>query len=127
MFSSIDFRALHSSLKYIFISDAPTTRDLIEEALSERVRVIAVPASRLDPVFFDLRTGLAGELLQKCANYNFILAVLGDVQQYVEASKAFRDLVVEANRGRSVWFLADRAALEAQLASTAGARPSPTA
>ena len=103
------------------VRDASGVRDLIEEALSERARVIAVPVSRLGDAFFDLRTGLAGELLQKCANYRVTLAVIGDVSKFVDASAAFRDLVVEANRSPSVWFLADLPALETKVAATAQA------
>src|SRR4051794_37197858 len=80
--------------------------DLIGAALY-RAEVVAVPVRRLDERFFVLRTGLAGEIMQKFANYRIRLAVVGDVSAHVAASTALRDLVVEANRGEQVWFVAD--------------------
>lgn len=52
--------------------------------------------------FFDLSTGLAGEILQKCSNYGFRLALVGDFKAYPsESLKAFNR---ECNRGRHVYF-----------------------
>ena len=76
---------------------------------------IAVPAARLDPSFFDLRSGLAGAVTQKFANYRVRLAIVGDISVHVDASPALRDYVRECNRGRQVWFVADRGELRARL------------
>ena len=88
--------------------------DLIASAFG-RADILAVPVSRLDPSFFDLRSGLAGTVLQKFVNYRMHLAVLGDITAYTTKSTAFRDLVVESNRGRHAWFVADLAALDPHL------------
>jgi hypothetical protein len=42
--------------------------------------------------------------------------ILGDVAAQVAASKSLADFVRESNRGTTVWFVADMAALEAKLA-----------
>ena len=97
--------------------NASGARDLIEEAMNQRASVIVVPAGRLDVSFFRLRSGLAGEVLQKVANYGFTFVVVGDISTHIAASDAFRDFVVESNRGRSVFFLPDVAALKERLAS----------
>ena len=68
---------------------------------------IAVPVERLDPAFFDLRSGLAGDIVQACANYRIGLAVVGDVSDRVAASEALAAFVRESNRGQSIWFVAD--------------------
>ncbi|MFI2300960.1 DUF4180 domain-containing protein [Actinacidiphila glaucinigra] len=88
--------------------------DVIGSAF-QRAEVVAVPAGRLDERFFALRTGLAGEILQKFANYRIRLAVVGDVSAYTTASAAFRDLVRECNRGDRTWFVDDLEALDARL------------
>jgi hypothetical protein len=90
-------------------------RDLIEYAMNEQATIVAVPAHRLDPAFFELRTGMAGELLQKMVNYRLKFAVLGDISEHVAASDALRDFVVECNRGRDVFFEPDLEALENRL------------
>jgi hypothetical protein len=68
---------------------------------------IAVPVARLDPAFFDLSSGLAGDIVQKFANYRQRLAVVGDISDALAESGALRDFVRESNRGRQLWFVAD--------------------
>jgi hypothetical protein len=101
------------------IRDASGGRDLIEAALNERATVVAVPVERLDASFFELRSGLAGEILQKCVNYHLKIAIVGDVSDYVAASGALRDFVVECERGRDVFFVADLPALDERLTAPA--------
>ena len=88
--------------------------DVIGAAFS-RVEVVAVPAHRFDERFFDLRTGLAGEVMQKFVNYRLRLAVVGDISGHVADSTALRDLVYESNRGRHIWFVADLGELDTHL------------
>ena len=56
----------------------------------------------LDENFFDLKTGFAGEILQKFSNYNFKLAIIGDFSKYT--SKSLKDFIYECNNGRLVFF-----------------------
>ena len=72
---------------------------------------IALPTARLDPSFFDLRSGVAGEFVQRFVNHRARLAVVGDITAAVEASTALRDFVRESNRGAQLWFVADEAEL----------------
>ncbi|WP_261664046.1 DUF4180 domain-containing protein [Deinococcus sp. Marseille-Q6407] len=52
----------------------------------------------LPPAFFDLSSGLAGELLQKFSNYQLrVAAVLPDVAP----GERFREFMAETNRGRT--------------------------
>ena len=90
--------------------------DLIGELFGSDARIVAVPLSRLGPDFPRLSSGVAGHVLQKLVNYHFQIAVLGDLTAAAEASPALRDFIYESNRGQTVWFVADLAALEAKLA-----------
>ncbi|MGX7131006.1 MULTISPECIES: DUF4180 domain-containing protein [Enterococcus] len=54
--------------------------------------------------FFDLRTKLAGEILQKFAQYAIRLAIVGDFSSYT--SKALKDFIYECNQGTQVFFVA---------------------
>lgn len=78
--------------------------DLIGEAMGAGATLLAIPKNRLSETFFDLRSGLAGELAQKCVNYRIRLVVLGDIESEVAGSAALRDFVREANRGRQIRF-----------------------
>jgi hypothetical protein len=57
----------------------------------------------ITPDFFDLKTGIAGELLQKFATYRVRLAIVGDFARY--DSKSLRDFVFESNKGRQINFV----------------------
>jgi hypothetical protein len=89
--------------------------NVIGSALSEGANLVILPIDRLDPAFFQLRTGLVGEILQKFVNYQIRVAILGDVAHLTAESTALRDFVRECNRGSNVWILADRQALEQRL------------
>lgn len=68
-------------------------------------------ARNLTPAFFDLKTGLAGDVLQKYTNYKMKLVVVGDFGS-VE-SRSLKAFILESNRGRQVAFVQGReAALE---------------
>jgi hypothetical protein len=88
--------------------------DVIGAAFS-RADIVAVPVGRFDERFFVLRTGLAGEIMQKFTNYRMRLVVVGDIGTRVAASTALRELVHESNRGDHVWFVADLDELDTRL------------
>ncbi|HEY0688089.1 MAG TPA: DUF4180 domain-containing protein, partial [Kribbella sp.] len=72
------------------------------------------------PEFFQLRTGVAGAIVQKFVQYRTGLAVVGDIAAYLAASDTFQDWVRETNRGRHIWFVADLAELEQRLTTARG-------
>jgi hypothetical protein len=76
---------------------------------------IALPATRLDPAFFDLSSGIAGEFAQKFVNYRQRLAIVGDISPHLDRSSALRDFVRESNEGRQLWFVADADDLKRRL------------
>ena len=95
-----------------------TDRDavgLLGVAFENKVSLIVLPATRLDPDFFRLNTRLAGEFIEKFVNYRVRLAVVGDISEQVHESTALRDFVRESNRGRDVWFVNDLEQLELRL------------
>lgn len=55
--------------------------------------------------FFNLKTKLAGEILQKFINYHVKLAIVGDFSIYT--SKSLKDFIYESNKGHDIFFLAD--------------------
>jgi len=89
-----------------------TITDLIGEAFGRHADTLVIPISRLGDEFFDLRTGVAGEIFQKCVNYHLQLVIVGALDRPL--SQPFRDLVTESNRGRHVRFVTDLAELDAR-------------
>lgn len=73
---------------------------------------ILINKSNLTEEFFELRTKLAGEILQKFVNYQVKLAIVGDFDGYT--SKSLKDFIYECNKGKQIFFLKNRQeALEA--------------
>jgi predicted dehydrogenase len=89
--------------------------DLIGEAKSAGASLVVVPIARLDPAFFELRTGIAGEMVQKFVTYQVEVAIIGDTSPLESESKSLRDFIRESNRRGSIWFLADKHALSEKL------------
>lgn len=62
--------------------------------------------------FFELKSGLAGAVLQKFSNYRVRLAIIGEFSNH--KSRSLKDFIYESNRNGHILFVEDiRAALEA--------------
>jgi hypothetical protein len=96
--------------------DVAGATDLIGETFGSGTEWVLIPAACLDEAFFRLRTGVAGEIVGKFANYHLRLAIIGDISAQVAASTALRDFVSESNRGRQLWLLESEAEFDARLA-----------
>ena len=97
-------------------------RDAVETiglAAPHRAQIIVIPTERLEDGFFQLKTRIAGEIIQKFVTYGLHVVVMGDVSTYTQSSSAFRDFVYECNRGSYVWFVAGIEELESRLRSQA--------
>lgn len=78
--------------------------ELLGEAFSLKAEMVVIPAERLTDDFFDLRTQVAGEIVQKFANYRMRLAIVGDIGHRVGESDSLSAWVAEANTGKDLWF-----------------------
>jgi hypothetical protein len=79
-----------------------TGSDLLEVLMNSPSDTVALDAADLDEPFFDLRTGVAGDMLQKVSNYRMRLIILGDFTK-VESS-SLRDFIYESNQRGQVIF-----------------------
>jgi hypothetical protein len=88
----------------VLIEDVQSALDLMAtvryEAGCDR---IVLNKSLLSESFFDLKTRLAGEILQKFINYQVKVAIVGDFSMY--SSRSFRDFIYECNSGNDIFFL----------------------
>ncbi|MBY6413743.1 DUF4180 domain-containing protein [Rhodococcus sp. BP-252] len=91
--------------------------DLVGDAFGLEATMIAIPAERFRPEFFELRTRLMGEFTQKLVNYRIRLAIVGDISRFTQVSESLRAFVAESNRGRHIWFVADRRSLQDRIAT----------
>jgi len=80
--------------------------DVLTASFEAAARTVAIAVARLDPAFFDLRSGVAGEVVQKLVQYERRLAVVGELPDTALASRSFSAFVREGNRGDGPWFVA---------------------
>ncbi|MCU0446936.1 MAG: DUF4180 domain-containing protein [Microscillaceae bacterium] len=75
---------------------------------------LIVQENQLHPDFFDLRTQMAGDILQKFSNYRAKLAIVGDFTKY--QSQALKDFIRESNQAGRISFVSSiEEALEALI------------
>ena len=105
----------------VYPADAPViaseaaSLDVIGALYGTGVDLVVFEVTQLAPDFFELRTGLAGAVLQKLQNYGLRVAILGDIGPHTAASTALADFVRETTRRGEVLFLPDMAALAQRL------------
>lgn len=89
--------------------------DVIGALYGTGAELVVFGTDQLAPAFFELRTGLAGAILQKFQNYGLRVAILGDLGPHTAVSQALADFARETTRRGEVLFLADAEALRARL------------
>lgn len=82
--------------------------DILGNAGYQGATHVILRQEQLTPVFFDLKTGLAGDVLQKFSNYQMPLAIVGDFAPY--SSTSLRAFISESNKGGRVLFVDSEAA-----------------
>ena len=78
------------------INEVQDALDIMAECSYNDSRNIILHEKHLTPGFFDLKTGIAGEILQKFSTYDVRLAIVGDYTRY--SSKSLRDFIFESNK-----------------------------
>lgn len=87
----------------IILNCVQDSLDLMADADYNGARKIILHEKNISPEFFKLRTGLAGEILQKYVNYKMKLAIAGDFSKY--KSNSFNAFLIECNRGNQFYFV----------------------
>ena len=89
----------------VVISDLQSALDLLGILFfDDNCSRVVLNKSAITPDFFDLKTQLAGEILQKFGAFAMRLAIVGDFSEYT--SESFRAFVYECNHGNHVFFVA---------------------
>lgn len=77
--------------------------DLLGNLYYQGFDKIVIHEKNITPDFFDLKNGMAGEILQKFSNYRVRLAIVGNFTKYT--SKSLSDFIYESNKGRHINFV----------------------
>jgi hypothetical protein len=90
--------------KDILINDVQSSLDLLATVNYETgCDRMVLNKSAIVEDFFDLKTKLAGDVLQKYINYKMKIAIVGDYSMY--NSKSLNDFIYECNKGKDIFFL----------------------
>lgn len=87
----------------ILINNAEDGLDLLGNLYYQEADGVIIYAKNITPEFFDLKNGIAGEILQKFSNYRMRLAIVGDFSTYT--GKSINDFIYESNKGRQINFV----------------------
>ena len=80
-----------------------TAQQFLQMIMDSSAEGIIVHQESIDQKFFDLRSGLAGEMLQKVVNYRLRLAIVGDFSIY--ENKSLKAFILESNRSNAIVFV----------------------
>lgn len=87
----------------IIIKNAEDGLDLLGNLYYQGFDSIIIHEKNIISNFFDLKNGIAGEILQKFSNYRVRLAIVGQFKACT--GKSIRDFIYESNNGKQVNFL----------------------
>jgi len=87
----------------VIINETQDALDLMAESNYRDSWRIILHEKNLIPDFFDLKSGIAGEILQKFSTYNNQLAIVGDFSKF--SSKSLKDFIYESNKNGRINFV----------------------
>lgn len=77
--------------------------DLLGNLYYQGFDKIIIYEKNITPDFFDLRTKIAGKILQKFTQYQMPLIIVGDFFKF--NSKSLKDFIFESNKGKHINFV----------------------
>ena len=81
-----------------------TAQEFLELMMNLPADAFTIYQETLDDAFFDLKSGLAGDILQKVVNYTRRIGIVGNFSLYT--SKSLQDFIRESNRSKTIVFAA---------------------
>lgn len=97
----------------LVVNNVDDALDILGNCSYQGAAGIILQEQQITPEFFDLKTGIAGEILQKFSTYQMRLAIVGAFDKY--SSKALKDFIYESNKAGRINFVADVAEAQTRL------------
>lgn len=98
----------------VIIKEVQDALDLMANCSYQGSRKIIIHEKNIISDFFDLKTRIAGDILQKFSNYDVQLAIIGDFSNY--PSKSLKDFIYESNKIGRINFVSSIDEARAKLA-----------
>lgn len=89
--------------KTVVIGETQDALDMMADLTYSGISRIIIREDQIAPDFFDLKTRLAGDILQKFSTYRVQLAVVGEFVKY--ESKSLKDFIFESNKTGHIFFV----------------------
>lgn len=87
----------------VIIQNAQDGLDLLGNIYYQDFDKIILYEKNITPEFFDLKTKIAGDILQKFSNYRVRLAIVGGFEKY--NSKSIKEFILESNKTGHINFI----------------------
>lgn len=87
----------------IIITETQDALDLMADIGYQGSNRIILYEKNINPGFFDLKTRIAGDILQKFSNYQVRLAIVGDFSRF--PGKSIKDFIFESNKHGHICFV----------------------
>lgn len=98
----------------IEVNNTEDALDILGNCSYQGADNIILHEKNIIPAFFDLKTTIAGDILQKFSTYQVRLAIVGDFSKY--SSQSLKDFIYESNKGGRIYFVNTLAEATAKLA-----------
>ena len=100
-----DTKVAESITNKVILRSTEDGLDLLGNLYYQGFDKIIIHEKNITPEFFDLKTKIAGEILQKFAQYQMPLIIVGDFSKY--KSKSLNDFIFESNKSQQINFIKD--------------------
>ena len=87
----------------IEIKRAQDALEIFANCIYQGAEKIIIHEKNIIADLFDLKTGIAGDVFQKCSNYRVQLAIVGDYSKF--SSKSLKDFIYESNKHGQINFV----------------------
>lgn len=87
----------------VVLSSTEDALELLGDLCYQGYDKIIIHEKNIAPGFFDLKTMIAGDILQKFAQYQMPLTIVGDFTKY--KSKSLNQFIFETNKGKQINFV----------------------
>lgn len=88
---------------HVVLATAKDALDLLGNTMYQGYSAVILHQHNITPNFFDLQSGIAGEVFQKFTNYRMHLAIVCNTREF--KSKSLRDLIHECNKSGKISFV----------------------
>lgn len=98
-----DIKAAEIITDEIILRTTEDGLDLLGNLYYQGFDKIIMHEKNIIPDFFDLKTKIAGDILQKFTQYQMALTIVGDFSKF--KSNSLNDFIFESNKGKQINFV----------------------